>query len=246
MRKRVIHTVEILILLGIMGIGSIAKTQYAPVLPFVSGLIAMLAAIRTSGFSIRPLLKPHQTNPERRINEDRLFLGIQSVAEMTLVLLAAALGLVANWLLIKLGLRWLLLVQSFGGFLVIFVGAFCHRGAVSQLGDRWVDGIETLKNHRIEITSWYSLVRHPIYLGIGLVKVGTLASVGGPIAAILFGMFLFLAQWRRAALEECLLTSENPSAYGKYQITTPTMLVPRKSALKPFFTMVAREFLRWY
>jgi protein-S-isoprenylcysteine O-methyltransferase Ste14 len=93
-----------------------------------------------------------------------------------------------------------------------------------HLGQLWSGGIVLKEAHRVVDTGPYALVRHPIYTGLLLLAVATLA-VKGDSFAVAGVLVLLVAYVGKARLEERFLTAEMGPAYEAYRKRVP-MLVP--------------------
>jgi protein-S-isoprenylcysteine O-methyltransferase Ste14 len=94
-----------------------------------------------------------------------------------------------------------------------------------HLGRLWSSAITRKDGHRIVYSGPYALVRHPIYTGL---IVGLLATVAadGTITALIGGALIVLGLWLKARAEERFLRTElGADAYGSYCRRVP-MLVP--------------------
>jgi protein-S-isoprenylcysteine O-methyltransferase Ste14 len=93
------------------------------------------------------------------------------------------------------------------------------------LGRLWSGSITRKEEHRVVDTGPYGWVRHPIYTGLLTAAVAT-AIVVGELHTALGAVFLILAYWMKAKLEERFLREElGPEAYDSYRARVP-MLVP--------------------
>lgn len=107
---------------------------------------------------------------------------------------------------------------------LIAVGlAFCWWARV-HLGGLWSGTVTAKAAHHIVDTGPYGLVRHPIYTGLLLAILATMAAKGtvwGIAGAILLAIGIVM----KARLEERFLRGELGSAYDDYAKRVP-MLVP--------------------
>jgi protein-S-isoprenylcysteine O-methyltransferase Ste14 len=113
---------------------------------------------------------------------------------------------------------WACVALMFAGF------AFCWWARI-HLGRLWSGQITRKADHRVVDTGPYGVVRHPIYTGILLAALATMAAKGtalGILGVALMGVGL----WMKARLEEQWLRSElGAEAYDAYRRRVP-MLVP--------------------
>lgn len=94
-----------------------------------------------------------------------------------------------------------------------------------HLGRLWSSAITRKDGHRIVYSGPYALVRHPIYTGLIVGLVATVA-VDGTITALIGGALIVLGLWLKARAEERFLMTElGADAYGSYCRRVP-MLVP--------------------
>lgn len=94
-----------------------------------------------------------------------------------------------------------------------------------HLGRLWSGHITRKANHRVVDTGPYGLVRHPIYTGLLLAILATMAAKG-TILGIAGAALLLVGIWRKARLEERWLSDElGAGDYAAYRRRTP-MLVP--------------------
>ncbi|QPC92204.1 isoprenylcysteine carboxylmethyltransferase family protein [Mesorhizobium sp. INR15] len=107
---------------------------------------------------------------------------------------------------------------------LIAVGfAFCWWARV-HLGRLWSGTVTAKAEHHVVDTGPYALVRHPIYTGLLLAILATMAAKGtvwGVAGAILLTIGIFM----KAKLEERFLRSELGTPYDDYARRVP-MLVP--------------------
>ena len=93
-----------------------------------------------------------------------------------------------------------------------------------HLGKLWSGGIVTKEGHRVVDTGPYALVRHPIYTGLFLLALATMA-IKADVPAVAGAFVLIVAYTLKARLEERFLTAELSPAYDAYRKRVP-MLVP--------------------
>ena len=97
--------------------------------------------------------------------------------------------------------------------------------ARAHLGRLWSGRITRKTDHRLIDSGPYALVRHPIYTGLLLSLLATVAAKGTSLAVGGFAC-LFLGLWMKARLEERWLSQElGAEAYAQYQRRVP-MLIP--------------------
>jgi protein-S-isoprenylcysteine O-methyltransferase Ste14 len=94
-----------------------------------------------------------------------------------------------------------------------------------HLGRLWSGSITLKEGHRVVDSGPYGLVRHPIYTGLLVATFATAITVATWPALLGAGLIAF-GLWRKARIEERLLTTElGESAYAEYRRRVP-MLVP--------------------
>jgi len=116
------------------------------------------------------------------------------------------------------GAAWICVAAIAAGF------AFCWWARV-HLGRLWSGKITKKQDHHVVDTGPYRIVRHPIYTGILLAVIATMAAKG-TVLGILGGALLWVGLWMKARMEETWLRQElGPDAYDAYRRRVP-MLVP--------------------
>lgn len=107
---------------------------------------------------------------------------------------------------------------------LIAVGlAFCWWARL-HLGRLWSASVTAKAEHRVIDTGPYGLVRHPIYTGLLLAILATMAAKG-TAWGIAGAVFLTIGIVMKARLEERFLRGELGNAYDDYARRVP-MLVP--------------------
>jgi protein-S-isoprenylcysteine O-methyltransferase Ste14 len=113
---------------------------------------------------------------------------------------------------------WVCVAAEVAGF------AFCWWARL-HLGKLWSGQVTRKADHRIVDTGPYGIVRHPIYTGILLAVLATMAAKG-TVLAIGGAIALTIGLWMKARLEEEWLRGElGADAYDAYRRRVP-MLVP--------------------
>lgn len=101
---------------------------------------------------------------------------------------------------------------------------FCWWARI-HLGRLWSGSVTRKEDHHVVDTGPYAVVRHPIYTGIILAAVATMA-VRGTITAVAGAALIALGYVIKGRLEERFLRAElGAEAYDSYARRTP-MLVP--------------------
>jgi protein-S-isoprenylcysteine O-methyltransferase Ste14 len=102
--------------------------------------------------------------------------------------------------------------------------AFCWWARI-HLGLLWSGQITRKADHRVVDTGPYRIVRHPIYTGVIVAVLATMAAKG-TLLALVGGALIWVGLWMKARLEEGWLRQElGPEAYDAYRRRVP-MLVP--------------------
>ncbi|CAN7610481.1 methyltransferase family protein [Mesorhizobium caraganae] len=107
---------------------------------------------------------------------------------------------------------------------IIAVGLLFAWWARLHLGRLWSASVTAKAQHRVIDTGPYGLVRHPIYTGLLLAILATMAAKG-TVWGIAGAVFLTVGIVVKAKLEERFLRGELGSAYDDYARRVP-MLVP--------------------
>jgi protein-S-isoprenylcysteine O-methyltransferase Ste14 len=94
-----------------------------------------------------------------------------------------------------------------------------------HLGRLWSGSITAKADHRVVDSGPYGMVRHPIYTGILLAILATMAAKG-TIPAVVGALLIILGLWMKARLEEGFLREQlGAEAYDAYRRRVP-MLMP--------------------
>lgn len=111
-------------------------------------------------------------------------------------------------------------VISYIGIIVYFVGAIVVLRSRTQLG-RYGDGIPGLKeDHHLLTEGIYDYIRHPLYSGGMLGRIGLGLSFRGYLGAIVFVLVYFIIFRKRMEIEEQSLISEFGEEYEEYMRRT--------------------------
>lgn len=115
------------------------------------------------------------------------------------------------------------------GLLLVGAGVLLHRRARRTLGPLWSGGVVVRERHPVVAAGPYAVVRHPIYLAMLLVAVGTLlAHPSQATACVALGVAAGVAL--KIPLEERVLRRLPDDRYRDYAARVPALL-PRPSAL---------------
>ncbi|HWD29713.1 MAG TPA: isoprenylcysteine carboxylmethyltransferase family protein [Rhizomicrobium sp.] len=114
--------------------------------------------------------------------------------------------------------KWAMVGVCAFGFL------FCWWARI-HLGVLWSGSVTRKEGHHVVDTGPYAIVRHPIYTGIIISALATMA-VRGNIAAVAGVVLIVIAYWIKGRLEERFLRGElGAEAYDAYARKT-AMLIP--------------------
>lgn len=101
--------------------------------------------------------------------------------------------------------------------------AFCWWARI-HLGRLWSGMVTRKADHKVIDTGPYALVRHPIYTGILLAVLATMAAKG-TVLAIAGALLIVIGIWMKARLEERWLSQElGVGAYEEYRRRVPMLL----------------------
>lgn len=115
------------------------------------------------------------------------------------------------------------------GLTLVGAGVWLHRRARRTLGPLWSGGVVVREHHPVVAEGPYALIRHPIYLAVVLVALGTLlAHPSRATACIALGVVAGVAL--KIPLEERVLRRLPDDRYRDYVARVPALL-PRPAAL---------------
>lgn len=115
------------------------------------------------------------------------------------------------------GMEWALVVLAAAGC------GFAWWGRV-HLGKLWSAALTRKADHKVVDSGPYAIVRHPIYTGLYMAAVATLAIRASPIVVGGFALYL-MGYWRKAREEERFLADElGAGAYESYRQRVPMLL----------------------
>jgi protein-S-isoprenylcysteine O-methyltransferase Ste14 len=103
------------------------------------------------------------------------------------------------------------------------LGLWVRVGAMRQLGARFSPLLAIQREHALETTGWYAVVRHPGYLGALLASWGAALAFGSALALPL-ALAMTLVQIDRVRREERLLAAEFGDAWRDYARRTGALL----------------------
>jgi protein-S-isoprenylcysteine O-methyltransferase Ste14 len=100
------------------------------------------------------------------------------------------------------------------GLGLMVLGLLFAVWARRRLADNWSGAVTLKEDHALVTTGPYSIVRHPIYLGVFVAMLGTGIVIGEVRAFLpLLGIF---GIWGKMAAEETLLRAAFPRQYEEY------------------------------
>ena len=114
-------------------------------------------------------------------------------------------------------------VLGWAGVALSAIGLGIRVAAMRQLGTRFSPLLAVQREHALETTGWYAVVRHPGYLGSLLASWGTAIVFGSALALPLAGL-MTLVQWDRLRREERLLAGRFGDAWRAYAARTGALL----------------------
>lgn len=129
------------------------------------------------------------------------------------------------WLILFLGLNWLIAGETGGGFapllkvlgwVLIAAGFAITLLAVREFRRHRTSVILHTDPSAIITTGIYEYTRNPIYLSDVLILLGVVLAWGAPAALILVPVFAFVLDRRFIRAEEARLASRFPAAFEAY------------------------------
>jgi protein-S-isoprenylcysteine O-methyltransferase Ste14 len=104
--------------------------------------------------------------------------------------------------------RWL-------GFAVLAAGVALRLGPMLELGRRFVSVVALQPGHSLHTRGFYTVVRHPSYLGIVLMDLGFAGVFRSTVALLLMPMVFWMFK-RRMDVEEAFMIENFGSEYREY------------------------------
>ena len=170
--------------------------------------LALLAIWGVTGITLS-VTRPVRGQDVSRAERDPL-------AMLALALVPLAIPGVAAWGG-RIG-RWPLPAPEFVGWLGVAlsaIGLWIRVSAMRQLGARFSPLLAVQREHALETTGWYAVVRHPGYLGALLASWGTALAFGSALALPLAAA-MTVFQLGRVRREEALLAGHFGEAWCDY------------------------------
>jgi protein-S-isoprenylcysteine O-methyltransferase Ste14 len=192
------------------GLGGFAALAASP------RALALLAVWGATGITLS-VSRPVRGQDVRRAERDPL-------AMLALALLPLAIPGVAAWGG-RMG-RWPLPAPELLGWLGVALsalGLWVRVAAMRQLGARFSPLLALQREHALETTGWYAVVRHPGYLGALLASWGAAMAFGSALALPL-ALAMTLVQVDRVRREEALLAANFGDAWREYARRTGALL----------------------
>jgi len=110
------------------------------------------------------------------------------------------------------------------GLLCLVVGLWLFRKSHADLGTNWSITLELRENHKLITSGVYRLVRHPMYMALGLYSIGQALAlpnwVAGPSYLASFGV-LFVFRLRH---EERMMRDQFGKEYDDYAARTKRLI----------------------
>jgi len=192
------------------GLGGLAALAASP------RALALLAIWGVTGVTLG-VTRPARGQDVSRAQRDPL-------AMLALALLPLAIPGVAAWGG-RVG-RWPLPAPEVIGWLGVALsalGLWIRVSAMRQLGARFSPLLAVQREHALETTGWYAVVRHPGYLGALLASWGAAIAFGSALAFPLVLVMTFF-QLDRVRREETLLAGAFGEAWRDYAQRTGALL----------------------
>lgn len=192
---------------GLGGFAAIPRSAHA---------LALLAVWGMAGVTLT-LARPTRGQDTTRTEKDPLAMLLLALIPLGTPALAAWGGRAGVWPLpAAAALGWL-------GVALSAAGLFMRVAAMLQLGPRFSPLLAVQREHRLETTGWYAVVRHPGYLGALLANFGAAVAFGSAVA-LPFALVMVLVQADRVRREERLLAGHFGEAWKTYANRTGALL----------------------
>ncbi|MFN8288425.1 MAG: isoprenylcysteine carboxylmethyltransferase family protein [Chitinophagales bacterium] len=114
-------------------------------------------------------------------------------------------------------LRW-------SGLAVFILGFALRWSAILQLGKGFTVDVSIGKEHQLQQSGLYSVIRHPSYLGVMLEFLGYSLLLNSWYPLFIINIPVFLALHHRMNIEEDLLISHFGNAYRQYKSKTKRLV----------------------
>ena len=186
--------------------------------------LALIAIWGVTGITLT-LVRPVRGQDVARSERDPVAMLLLALIPLGTPALAAWGGRTAVWPLPAP--EWL----GWCGVALSAVGLFMRVAAMRQLGARFSPLLAVQREHTLETTGWYAVVRHPGYLGALLANTGVAITFGSAVA-LPFALVMVLVQADRVRREERLLEGHFGDAWRAYARRTGA-LFPRPPQRDP-------------
>lgn len=186
--------------------------------------LALLAIWAATGVTLT-LTRPARGQDVARAEKDALAMLLLALIPLGTPALAAWGGRSGTWPLPAAeALGW-------SGVALSAAGLFMRVAAMRQLGARFSPLLAVQREHALETTGWYAVVRHPGYLGALLANTGAALTFGSAVA-LPFALVMMLVQADRVRREERLLAAHFGADWQAYARRTGALL-PRVGRHRP-------------
>ncbi len=186
--------------------------------------LALLAVWGAAGVTLT-LTRPGRGQDVARSEKDPLAMLLLALIPLGTPALAAWGGRAGHWLLPAPG------AFGWAGVALSALGLHVRVSAMRQLGARFSPLLAVQREHALETSGWYAVVRHPGYLGALLANAGAAIAFGSAVA-LPFALVMAVVQADRVRREEALLARHFGSAWQAYARRTGA-LFPRPARREP-------------
>jgi protein-S-isoprenylcysteine O-methyltransferase Ste14 len=114
-------------------------------------------------------------------------------------------------------------LRSAVGDVLCVLGLLLALWARVTLGRNWSASVTFKKGHQLISTGPYALVRHPIYIAVLLMIVGTMIFIGR-MKGIIVCAVAISGLWIKLRAEERLMTTHFPTEYPAYKAQTKALI----------------------
>ncbi|MEQ1832084.1 MAG: isoprenylcysteine carboxylmethyltransferase family protein [Candidatus Eisenbacteria bacterium] len=207
-RAAVALAVDLLLLAW--GMGGFAAVFAAP------RALALLAIWGAAGVTLT-LTRPTRGQDTTRTEKDPFAMLLLAIIPLGTPALSAWGARTGTWLLpAPEALGWL-------GVALSALGLYMRVAAMLQLGTRFSPLLAVQREHALETTGWYAVVRHPGYLGALLANLGASIAFGSALA-LPAALVMVVVQADRVRREERLLAGHFGEVWQAYARRTGALL----------------------